>query len=279
MKLENKTLRYNIESVFDQKREVANLDTTLEQFLARLDSGELRSAEPSPDGWRVNAWVKKGILLLFRAGTIVDYSIDKNFQFYDKHNIPLKQIPTDGSVRIVPGGSAVRSGSFLGAGVVMMPPAYVNIGAYVGANSMIDSHALVGSCAQIGENVHLSAAAQVGGVLEPIGALPVIIEDSVMVGGNCGIYEGTIVSKNAVIGAGVVLTRSTPLYDCVNEKIIRASEGEPLTVPENAVVVPGTRPVNQPFAREHQLSIQTPIIIKYKDDSTSAATALEDALR
>jgi 2,3,4,5-tetrahydropyridine-2-carboxylate N-succinyltransferase len=251
----------------------------IEELLDGLDKGKFRAAQKENGLWKVNAWVKKGILLAFRTGNITDQSIDANFKFFDKHNIPLKKMSLQDKVRIVPGGSSVRRGSYLAAGVVIMPPAYVNIGAYVDEGTMIDSHALVGSCAQIGKNVHLSAAAQIGGVLEPIGNVPVIIEDNVIIGGNVGIFEGTCVQQNAVIGAGVNLTKSTPVYDCVREQIYRAIPAKPLTIPEGAVVVPGSRPVNSPFGKENNLAVQTPIIIKYRDANTDAATALEEALR
>jgi 2,3,4,5-tetrahydropyridine-2-carboxylate N-succinyltransferase len=251
----------------------------VEELLNGLDNGIYRAAEKTEGNWQVNTWVKKGILLAFRFGQISDQSIDKNFRFFDKQNIPLKKMALEDKIRIVPGGTSVRRGSYLAAGVVIMPPAYVNIGAYVDENTMIDSHALVGSCAQIGKNVHLSASAQIGGVLEPIGNVPVIVEDNVIVGGNVGIFEGTHVKQNAVIGAGVNLTKSTPVYDCVKGQVYKASKDKPLTIPEGAVVVPGSRPVNNDFGRENKLSIQTPLIIKYRDANTDAATALEEALR
>ena len=273
----------NIEEIinraFDDLQKNDNERLAVEKLLEGLDNGSYRAAEESNGNWHVNTWVKKGILLAFRFGDITDQSIDDHFKFFDKQNIPLKQMTLDDKVRIVPGGSSVRRGSYLAAGVVMMPPAYVNIGAYVDEGTMIDSHALVGSCAQIGKNVHLSASAQIGGVLEPIGNVPVIVENNVVVGGNVGIFEGTHVKQNAVIGAGVNLTRSTPVYDCINEKIYRATADRPLTIPENAVVVPGSRPINNSFGKDNNLSIQTPIIIKYRDINTDAATALEEALR
>jgi 2,3,4,5-tetrahydropyridine-2,6-dicarboxylate N-succinyltransferase len=249
---------------------------------AALSAGTVRAAEPdrsTPSGWRVNAWVKQGILLGFRVGVIVDMSADHGkWPFVDKDTLPLKRFDPAAGIRIVPGGSTVRDGAYLGQGVVCMPPMYINIGAYVGNASLIDSHALVGSCAQIGERVHVSAAAQIGGVLEPVGALPVVIEDDVLIGGNCGVYEGAIVKRRAVLASGTVLTASTPLYDLPNGRIIDPSSG-PLVVPEGAVVVPGTRPLTSTKAREWGLSVSTPIIVKYRDERTDARTALEGAIR
>jgi 2,3,4,5-tetrahydropyridine-2-carboxylate N-succinyltransferase len=250
---------------------------------AALSDGSVRAAEPdaaSPGGWRVNAWVKRGILLGFRFGDPIDMSADHGrWPFFDKDTLPLKPLSTASAVRIVPGGSTVRDGAWLGRGVICMPPMFVNIGAYVGDDTLIDSHALVGSCAQIGARVHLSAAAQIGGVLEPVGALPVIVEDDVMIGGNCGVYEGTIVKRRAVLAAGTIITASTPLYDLPNDRIIEPSAGSPLIVPEGAVVVPGTRPVTTARGREWGLSVATPIIVKYRDERTSARTALESWIR
>ncbi len=249
---------------------------------AALSAGEVRAAEPDPSipcGWRVNAWVKQGILLGFRFGDVVDMSADHGkWPFLDKDTMPLKRFTAASAVRVVPGGSTVRDGAFLGPGVVCMPPMYINVGAHVGNGTMIDSHALVGSCAQIGQRVHVSAAAQIGGVLEPVGALPVIIEDDVLVGGNCGVYEGAIVKRRAVLAAGTILTGSTPLYDLPNERIITPSGG-PLVVPEGAVVVPGTRPVTSGKGREWGLAVATPVIVKYRDDKTDARTALEEWIR
>jgi 2,3,4,5-tetrahydropyridine-2-carboxylate N-succinyltransferase len=249
---------------------------------AALSAGSVRAAEPdpfTPTGWRVNPWVKQGILLGFRIGAVVDMSADHGrWPFVDKDTMPLKRFNVDDGVRIVPGGSTVRDGAYLAAGVVCMPPMYINVGAYVGSGTMIDSHALVGSCAQIGQRVHVSAAAQIGGVLEPVGALPVVIEDDVLVGGNCGVYEGTIVKRRAVLASGTILTASTPIYDLPNGRIIEPSAG-PLIVPEGAVVVPGTRPLTSNKAREWGLSVATPIIVKYRDERTDARTALEEALR
>jgi len=243
----------------------------------------VRAAEPdpsSPTGWRVNAWVKQGILLGFRFGETIDMSADHGrWPFFDKDTLPLKPLDVQCGVRIVPGGSTVRDGAYLGRGVICMPPMYINIGAYVGAQSLIDSHALVGSCAQIGRRVHVSAGAQIGGVLEPVGALPVIIEDDVLVGGNCGVYEGAVVKRRAVLASGVILTRSTPIYDLPNERIIEPLPGQPLVVPEGAVVVPGARPVTSGKGREWGLSVATPVIVKYRDERTDARTALEQWIR
>jgi 2,3,4,5-tetrahydropyridine-2-carboxylate N-succinyltransferase len=249
-----------------------------------LNGGEVRAAQRStdpshPGGWAVNDWVKKGILLGFRLGDLTDVSINDQFRYFDKGTYPLKRLSLEHQVRVVPGGTAVRDGVFLAKGVVIMPPAYVNVGAFVDEGTMVDSHALVGSCAQIGKRVHLSAAAQIGGVLEPVGALPVIIEDDVLVGGNGGVYEGTIVKRRAVIGAGVILTGSTPVYDLVHERVYRRTPEAPLIIPEGAVVVQGSRHVDAPFARQHHLAIYAPVIVKYRDEKTDAGTALEESLR
>lgn len=248
-----------------------------------LSRGLVRAAEPdaaSASGWRVNAWVKQGILLGFRAGALVDVSMDHGrVPFFDKDTLPLKPLRLEHNVRVVPGGSSVRDGAFLGEGVICMPPMYVNIGAYVGAGTLIDSHALVGSCAQVGARVHVSAAAQIGGVIEPVGALPVIVEDDVLVGGNTGIYEGAVIRARAVIAAGTVLTGSTPVYDLVHERIIAPAAGEPLVVPEGAVVVPGARAVSVGAGREWGLSLATPVIVKYRDAKTDTRTGLERWIR
>jgi len=248
-----------------------------------LSAGHTRAAEPdpgSPTGWRVNTWVKQGILLGFRFGGVVDASMDHGrWPFVDKDTLPLKKITLADGVRIVPGGSAVRDGVFLGRGVICVPPMYINVGAWVGEGTLVDSHALVGSCAQIGARVHLSAAAQVGGVIEPVGALPVIIEDDVLVGGNTGIYEGVVVKTRAVIGAGTVITGSTPLYDLPNGRIIRPDEGTPLVVPEGAVVVPGARQVTVGDGAAWGLSLATPVIVKYRDAKTDTRTELERWIR
>ncbi|MCS7301505.1 MAG: 2,3,4,5-tetrahydropyridine-2,6-dicarboxylate N-succinyltransferase [Fimbriimonadales bacterium] len=251
------------------------------ELLDALERGEARAAEPdpaSPTGWRVNAWVKQGILLGFRLGRLTPMHWG-GVAFLDRHLYPPRAFGLSDGVRIVPGGTAIRRGACLRAGVVVMPPAYVNVGAYVGEGTMIDSHALVGSCAQIGARVHLSAGCQIGGVLEPVSALPVIIEDEALIGGCSGVFEGTIVKRGAVIGAGVILTRSTPLYDLVHERIIRAEGDLPLIVPENAVVVAGSRPASGAFAQQHGLHLYAPVVVKYRDARTDAAVALEEALR
>ncbi len=251
----------------------------VQELKEKLNRGEVRAAEFHAGVWRVNTWVKKGILLAFRIGQLAARSENGAFQFFDKDTMALKKFSIQDNVRIVAGGSTVRDGVFVAEGVVMMPPSYINIGAYVDAQTMIDSHALVGSCAQIGKRVHISAAAQIGGVLEPIGSVPVIIEDDVLVGGNCGIYEGTIIGRRAVIGAGVTLTGSTPVYDVVRNSIYKKTPELPLIIPEGAVVIAGNRHIEQPFAKEHKLSIYAPIIIKYRDEKTDAVTALEENLR
>ena len=249
---------------------------------AALSAGEARAAEPdpsAPSGWRVNAWVKEGILLGFRFGDVVDASADHGrWPFFDKDTLPLKRLDVGAGVRVVPGGSTVRDGAYLGRGVVCMPPMYINIGAYVGDETLIDSHALVGSCAQIGRRVHVSAAAQINNVLEPVGAIPVVIEDDVLIGGNCGVYEGAIVKRRAVLASGTILTGSTPIYDLPNARIIEPGGGS-LIVPEGAVVVPGSRPVTTGAGRDWGLSVATPIIVKYRDERTDARTALEQAIR
>jgi 2,3,4,5-tetrahydropyridine-2-carboxylate N-succinyltransferase len=246
-----------------------------------LESGKLRAAEPdaaSPIGWRVNTWVKQGILLGFRLGVTREMGGDE-FGFVDKHTFPMRRFSVDDGVRLVPGGSSVRAGAFLAKGVVCMPPMYVNVGAYVDEGTMIDSHALVGSCAQIGRRVHLSAAAQVGGVLEPVNASPVILEDDVLVGGNCGIYEGTIVRRKAVLAAGTILTRGTPVYDVVNGEVLRSTADKPLIIPEGAVVVPGARSIAKGKGAQWDLSVYTPVIVKYRDEKTELSLVLEDLLR
>jgi 2,3,4,5-tetrahydropyridine-2,6-dicarboxylate N-succinyltransferase len=243
-----------------------------------LNRGAVRSAEPDgAGGWRTNGWVKQGILVGFRAGKLTEQRIG-GFVFFDKENLPVRQLRLEDNVRLVPGGSAIRDGAYVAPGVICMPPMYVNIGSYVDEGSMVDSHALVGTCAQIGKRVHLSAAAQVGGVLEPVGTNPVIIEDDVLVGGNCGVYEGTIVRRRVVLAAGVVLTASTRVYDVVNDRVISA-DGGVLEIPEGAVVINGTRRVSGDFAAEHGLSIAAPVIVKYRDERTDARTAIEAALR
>lgn len=253
---------------------------TCATILDALNTGAIRAATRTDDGaWVVHAWVKQGILLLFRAGRLEDMSTDENFRFFDKDTLRTRAFTLDDKVRIVPGGTTIRNGAYLAHGVICMPPAYVNIGAHVGEGTMIDSHALVGTCAQIGARVHISAAAQIGGVLEPAGARPVIIEDDVMVGGNCGVYEGVVIRARAVLGSGVVLNASTPVYDLVHETIHRSTPERPLEIPEGAVVIAGSRAVASPFGVQHGLSMSTPLIVKYRDEKTDARTALEAALR
>jgi 2,3,4,5-tetrahydropyridine-2,6-dicarboxylate N-succinyltransferase len=281
-------LQAQIEALFEQKpsayspAEFSVFDDLLEQ----LNRGELRSAEPDPTqptGWRANAWVKKGILLGFRMGTLTDMSplsVEAgSARFFDKSTYPLKPLSAADGVRVVPGGSSIRTGCYVSRGVTCMPPMYINVGAYVDEGTMIDSHALVGSCAQIGKRCHISAASQIGGVLEPVGALPVIIEDDVLVGGNCGVYEGTIVKRGAVLGTGTILNRSTPVYDLVRELVYRTTDDQPLVIPEQAVVVAGSRPVQRGKGKEWGLSLYTPVIVKYRDQGTDARVQLEDLLR
>ena len=290
-----------------------------DEFKLALNEGHVRAAEPdpaSPTGWKVNTWVKKGILLGFRIGRVAEMHFEVGersalplsgitdevrrepeglrslrlanlqrepeglpYQFRDKHTFPLKQLPRDQNIRIVPGGSSIRDGCYIGKNVTCMPPMYVNVGAYVDDGAMIDSHALVGSCAQVGKRVHLSAAAQIGGVLEPIGAMPVIVEDDVLVGGNCGVYEGTIVGKGTVLAAGTILTGSTPVYDLVRDVVYRREGEKPLMIPPGAVVVPGARAITKGQGKELGLSLYTPVIIKYRDEKTDQAVRLEELLR
>lgn len=275
-------LQQIIETMYEARAGAVNEDDALEsirRLKEALNLGQVRAAECLGGMWRVNAWVKKGILLAFRFGKLGEVTSSEPWKFFDKDTMGLKDVTMDSNVRIVPGGSAIRDGSYVAEGVVMMPPSYVNIGAYVDEGTMIDSHALVGSCAQIGKRVHLSAGAQIGGVLEPVGSMPVIVEDEVLVGGNCGIYEGCIVRRRAVIAAGVVLTGSMSVYDVPKSTVYRKTESAPLTIPEGAVVVQGSRSVDTEFAREHHLSIYSPIIIKYRDEKTDASSALEESLR
>ena len=259
----------------------AGAEAVVGELFDALECGELRAAERGADGeWRAVPWVKRGILLAFRAGRIVDMSpADSPFHFFDKHTVPTQALGASQGVRVVPGGSTIRRGAHVARGVVCMPPTYVNVGAYVGEGSMIDSHALVGSCAQIGARVHLSAAAQIGGVLEPVNAAPVVIEDDVFVGGNCGVYEGTVVRERAVLASGVILTRAVPVFDLVRETVYRAGEGRALEIPAAAVVVPGSRAIRSGWGAEQGLALQTPVIVKYRDSGTDAATALEGWLR
>jgi 2,3,4,5-tetrahydropyridine-2-carboxylate N-succinyltransferase len=260
--------------------------SVVRKLLDALEAGDVRAAQKDPASgeWRAVPWVKRGILLGFRIGGIVDMSLgdgdaDVVFSFFDKDTYPPRRLTRADGIRVVPGGSSIRRGAYLASGVVCMPPMYINVGAYVGAGTMIDSHALVGSCAQVGERVHLSAAAQLGGVLEPVNASPVVVEDDVVIGGNCGVYEGTVVRRRAVIGAGVILTRGTPVYDLERETVHRAAAGAPLVIPENAVVVPGARSVKDGWGQTQGVSLQTPVIVKYRDEKTDAATALESWLR
>ena len=262
----------------------ADTSTLVEQLLTALERGTVRAAQRGSDGeWRAVPWVKRGILVGFRLGRMVDMSPTgahrSAFHFFDKHTFPTRDLRLDDQVRVVPGGSSIRRGAYLAPGVVCMPPMYVNVGAWVGPGTMIDSHALVGSCAQIGARVHLSAAAQIGGVLEPVNASPVVIEDDVIVGGNSGVYEGTVVRARAVLGAGVVLTRGTPVFDLVREAVLRGTAERPLEIPSGAVVVPGARRVRGEWAEGEGLSIQTPVIVKYRDEKTDMGTTLEQWLR
>ena len=278
-------MQAEIEALFDSRPDTYSHDDfrLFSEFLRGLNEGRFRAAEPdsnSKTGWRVNAWVKKGILLGFRMGAIVDMSIDATRQpFVDKSTYPVRSIGIADGVRIVPGGSSIRDGSYIGRGVICMPPMFVNVGAYVGEGTMIDSHALVGSCAQIGRNCHISAASQIGGVLEPVGALPVIIEDEVMVGGNAGVYEGTIVKRRAVLGTGTILNRSIPVYDLVKDALYTATNTEPLVIPEEAIVVPGSRAVTHDLGKKYGLSLQAAAIVKYRDAKTEARVHMEDLLR
>lgn len=279
------SLLSEIHDVYEQgvREPSEELHDLVQRFLAALEAGDIRAAECGDDGqWRVNTEVKEGILVGFRIGRIVEHTDDEAIlPFADKDTFRTMRpdFASKGS-RIVPGGSSIRSGAYIGDSVTCMPPMYINVGAYVDDGSMVDSHALVGSCAQIGKNVHLSAAAQVGGVLEPIGMRPVVIEDDVLVGGGCGIYEGTLVRQRAVLGSGVILTGSTPVYDLVHEKVLRASEDEPLEIPADAVVIPGSRPIHgSDFAAEHGLHVQCPVIVKYRDEKTNLSAALEGDLR
>jgi 2,3,4,5-tetrahydropyridine-2-carboxylate N-succinyltransferase len=278
-------LQAAIERLFDNKPEKYTPEhyALFSKFKAALNKGEIRAAAPDaaePSGWRVNGWVKKGILVGFRIGGIVDMSADPVRQpFFDKSTYPVRPVTSGDGIRIVPGGSSIRDGCYVGRGVTCMPPMYINVGAYVGDGTMVDSHALIGSCAQIGVNCHISAASQIGGVLEPVGALPVIIEDEVLVGGNCGVYEGTVVKKQAVLGTGTILNQSTPVYDLVRGEVYRAADRRPLIIPEGAVVVAGSRAVASGPGKDWGISIYTPVIVKYRDGRTGARIQLEDLLR
>ena len=281
-------MRTQIEALFDNppQQYAPEHFALFEQFKQALNRGEIRAANPHPEakdapgGWRSEPWVKKGILLGFRMGHITDMSLDARKQpFFDKSTYPPREVSAEDGIRIVPGGSSIRDGSFIARGVICMPPMFVNVGAYIGENTMIDSHALIGSCAQIGKTCHISAASQIGGVLEPIGALPVIVEDEVMVGGNSGVYEGTIVKRRAVLGTGTILNRSIPVYDLVRDEIYTATESAPLIIPEGAIVVPGSRALSNERAAKWKLSLQCAVIVKYRDAKTDARVTLEDLLR
>lgn len=274
-------LKENIEQLVSQTEFSDSDREVYETFKTALRRGEIRSAEKDSQGnWNANAWVKQGILLGFRMGKMVEMSKEtETLQFFDKDTFPLRPMTLEDGVRIVMGGSAIRDGSYVAPSVVVVPPAYINVGSYVDEGTMVDSHALVGSCAQIGKRVHLSAAAQIGGVLEPVNATPVIIEDDVLVGGNTGVYEGTIVREKCVLASGVILTRSTPVFDLPNQRIIKSVDGGSLEIPAGAVVVQGSRAVTNEFGQQNGLSIYCPIIVKYRDEKTDASTKLEDYLR
>lgn len=278
-------MQAEIENLFDNKPESYTEEhfRLFQEFKAALNAGVVRAAEPdaaAASGWRVNGWVKKGILLGFRMGGVVDMSVNPARQpFFDKATYPVRSLDAQSGVRLVPGGSSIRDGCYVGKGVTCMPPMFINTGAYVGDGTMVDSHALVGSCAQVGRNCHISAASQIGGVLEPVGALPVIVEDEVLVGGNCGIYEGTVVKKRAVLGTGTILNRSTPVYDLVRQTVHKATGDEPLIIPEEAVVIAGSRAITSGPGKEWGISVYTPIIVKYRDARTDTKIQLEDLLR
>ena len=278
-------MQTEIEQLFDEKP-ATYTDAHFRlfaDFKAALNEGRVRAAEPSAEsstGWRVNAWVKKGILLGFRMGGVVDMSVDhERMPFFDKSTYPVKRFTAQSGVRIVPGGSSIRDGCYIGRSVTCMPPMYINAGAYVDDGTMVDSHALVGSCAQIGKNCHISAASQIGGVLEPVGAMPVIVEDDVLIGGNCGVYEGTVVKRRAVLGTGTILNRSTPVYDLVRNTVHRATGEEPLVIPEGAVVIAGARAITSGPGKDWGISVYTPVIVKYRDAKTDTRIQLEDLLR
>ena len=280
-------MQNDIEQIFEARPSVYPVEAQeiFYQFKQALNEGRVRAAEPdasSSTGWRVNAWVKKGILIGFRMGVVVDMSVgadSKRLPFFDKDTYPARAFTAESGVRIVPGGSAIRDGCYIGRGVVCMAPMYINVGAWVDDGTMVDSHALVGSCAQIGKNCHISAASQIGGVLEPVGALPVIVEDNVLIGGNCGVYEGTIVKKGAVLGTGTILNRSTPVYDLVRNEVYKATDEQPLVIPEDAVVIAGSRAVTSGPGKDWGISVYTPVIVKYRDDKTGSKIQLEDLLR
>ncbi len=276
------SLKDQIEEAFKRTEKSASTKddfALFETFKVELNEGRVRAAEKKGDNWTVNTWVKKGILLGFRIGAVIEISPQSGFPFLDKETFPIKSISMKDSIRIVPGGSSIRDGCFIGKNVTCMPPMYINVGAYVDDDTMIDSHALVGSCAQIGKRVHLSAASQIGGVLEPIGSFPVIVEDDVLIGGNCGIYEGTIIRQGAIIGAGTILTGATPVFDLITDTIYRKKGKNPLEIPSNAVVVPGSRAIKKGYGKDQGLSVYTPIIVKYRDGKTESSVELEDLLR
>ena len=278
-------MQADIESLFDNKPAFYGDEhfQLFAAFKAALNEGRVRAAEPDATtrtGWRVNTWVKKGILLGFRMGGVIDMSVDSNRQpFFDKSTFPVKHFTAQSGVRIVPGGSSIRDGCYIGKGVTCMPPMYINAGAYVDDGTMVDSHALVGSCAQVGKNCHISAASQIGGVLEPVGAMPVVVEDDVLVGGNCGIYEGTVVKRRAVLGTGTILNRSTPVYDLVRNTVHRAEGDDPLIIPEEAVIIAGARAITGGPGKDWGISVYTPVIVKYRDAKTDTKIQLEDLLR
>lgn len=277
MSLQDRVQSITSSAITDKNRSEAM--AIFNDVLDGLNDGSIRSASKQPDGsWAAQGWVKQGILLGFKLGQLVKAS-DAGLPFFDKHTYPVKPLGLENNVRVVPGGSAIRTGSYVAPGVVCMPPMYINVGAYVDEGTMVDSHALVGSCAQIGKRVHLSAAAQIGGVLEPIGAVPVIVEDDVFVGGGCGVYEGCILRERVVLAPGVILTGSTRIYDLVEERIIEKGSNQSLEVPAGAVVVPGSRTVSGGFGAQHGLSLYAPVIVKYRDEKTDASTTLETALR
>ena len=278
-------MQAEIEQLFEEKPQTYTDEhfRLFQCFKQALNEGHIRAAQPDSStktGWRVNTWVKKGILLGFRMGTVVDMSINPVRQpWLDKSTFPVKRLTTESGVRVVPGGSTIRDGCYIGKGVTCMPPTYINTGTWVGDGTMVDSHALVGSCAQVGANCHISAASQIGGVLEPVGAMPVIIEDEVLVGGNCGVYEGTVVKARAVLGTGTILNRSTPVYDLVRNQIYNATGAEPLIIPEEAVVVAGSRAITRGPGKDWGISLYTPVIVKYRDSKTDTKIQLEDLLR
>jgi len=276
MKLSEEIERLHALPVEEARREAVPF---LQEFRKSLSHGDYRAAEKTKDGWKTNIWVKRGILLAFKVGQVRNRSVPGEFYFFDKDTLPALHLETQSGVRVVPGGSTIRDGAYVARNVICMPPMFINIGAYVDEGSMVDSHALVGSCAQIGRRVHLSAASQIGGVLEPPGALPVIVEDDAFIGGNCGVYEGVIVQSRAVLAPGVILTGGTAVYDLIRNAIYRKTPEAPLTIPSGAVLVPGSRPAPGEFAEKHRLSLYAPVIVKYRDEKTDASTMLEQVLR